>query len=329
MGIPFGVVGVGHLGKFHARLAAGIPELDFQGVYDVDRTCCLEVAETTGVTACSSLDDLLQRVDAVSIVVPTVMHHEVARAALEAGCHVFLEKPITATVAEAEDLIQLAEARGLKLQVGHIERFNPALLALEGHDIRPMFIESHRLSPFNPRGTDVSVVLDLMIHDLDIILNLVGSPVASVDSCGVAVVSEVEDIANVRISFENGAVANVTSSRISMKAMRRMRLFQPNKYLILDFLEKKAEIFTLPEPGGKGPGLPVATLGTGDRSRPVYYDRPQSPEVNALEMELREFARAVSAGENTKVTGREGLRALELATTILRQMKRGPATGRS
>jgi predicted dehydrogenase len=322
MAIAFGVIGVGHLGRIHARLAAGVQELDLQGVFDTDQDVCREIAGQCGTKACASLEELLDRVEAVSVVVPTVNHFEVAQKAFEAGCHVFLEKPITATIAEAEQLVQSARDLGLKLQVGHVERFNPALLAMQGHDVRPMFIESHRLSRFNPRGTDVSVVLDLMIHDLDIILSLVQSPVVSVDACGVGVVSAAEDIANARIGFENGAVANVTASRISMMNMRKMRMFQPNKYISLDFLQKKAEIFSLAHPsaGEIGAGVPVTSIGSGEDRKSVFYDCPQVPEVNALEMELREFALAVIHGKETPVTGVQGMQALRLAATILEQV---------
>jgi predicted dehydrogenase len=268
------------------------------------------------------MEELLDRVDAVSIVVPTVHHFEVAKKALDHDCHIFLEKPITATVDEARQIVEMAKKAGKKLQVGHIERFNPAVLALKEYTFEPMFIESHRLSPFNPRGTDVSVILDLMIHDLDIILSLVNRPLVAIDASGVAVVSDSEDIANVRLTFDNGAVANITTSRISVKAMRKMRIFQKNMYISIDFLQKQSEIFQLAgEEDSRGKGLPVATLGEGERARQVLYERPEVPEVNSMEFELDQFANAIDKGEHTPVTGEDGLRALDVASTILRKIQ--------
>lgn len=316
----FGVIGVGYLGRIHARLAAGLPEIELAGVFDKNQEQCQEIAQVCQTTACSNLEELLAAVDGVSIVVPTLHHYEVAKTALEAGCHVFLEKPMTSTVAEAQKLLELAGQKGLTIQVGHIERFNPALLALREYEITPAFIESHRLSQFNPRGTDVSVLLDLMIHDLDIILTLVKSPVASIDACGVQVVSPDEDICNVRLVFENGTVANITASRISLHDMRRMRIFQPNMYIGLDFLKKKAEIYSLAE-NNAGQGVPLAAIGTGSASKTIYYNQPQPLEVNALETELKEFVRAARTGEVPRVSGEDGLRVLELAADILEKMR--------
>ncbi len=318
--LAFGVLGVGYLGRIHARLAAGLPEINLVGVFDKNQDVCQEIAQICQTTACRSQEELLAQVDAVSIVVPTLHHYEVARAALEAGCHVFLEKPMTSTVSEAQQLLELAGQKGLAIQVGHIERFNPALLALKEYEIAPVFIESHRLSQFNPRGTDVSVLLDLMIHDLDIILTLVKSPVSSIDACGVQVVSPDEDICNVRLVFENGAVANITASRISLHDMRRMRIFQPNMYIGLDFLKKKAEIYSLSE-NNEGQGVPLAAIGTGSASKTIYYNQPQPLEVNALEIELKEFARSIRTGTPPRVSGEDGLRVLELAADILEQMR--------
>lgn len=229
--INLGIIGVGHLGTFHARLAAEIDLIRLTGVYDIDQEQAARVGAQCATVAYANLDDLLCRVDAVSIVVPTSEHFNVAMKALDHDCHIFIEKPITSTVAEAEQIIDKARSKNKKIQVGHIERFNPAMLALKGHTLEPLFIEAHRLSQFNPRGCDVSVVLDLMIHDLDLILYLVNSRVVQADACGVAVVSTTEDIANVRLTFESGCVANLTSSRISLAPMRKMRLFQKNQYI--------------------------------------------------------------------------------------------------
>ena len=320
--LAYGIIGVGHLGAIHAKVANQMASLDLVGVFDTDPARARMVAEQVGVSCFDTMEELLDRADAVSIVVPTVHHFEVATKALEHGCHIFLEKPITATVDEARKIVDLAREAGKKLQVGHIERFNPAVLALEDYTFEPMFIESHRLSPFNPRGTDVSVILDLMIHDLDIILALVNRPLKAIDASGVAVVSDSEDIANVRLTFDNGAVANITTSRISVKAMRKMRIFQKNMYISIDFLQKQSEIFQLSGEGmSAGKGLPVATIGEGERKRQVLYERPQVPEVNSMEVELDKFAQAIEQGEHTPVTGEDGLRALDVAATILRKIR--------
>ncbi len=322
--LAYGIIGVGHLGAIHARVAHGMTSLHLVGVYDTDSARAAMVAEQLGIPAMESMEALLEQVDAVSIVVPTVHHFEVAKKALEYGCHIFLEKPITATVDEAKKIVRLAREAGKKLQVGHIERFNPAVLALKNYTIEPMFIESHRLSPFNPRGTDVSVILDLMIHDLDIVLALVNRPLKSIDASGVSVVSDTEDIANVRLTFDNGAVANITTSRISVKAMRKMRIFQKNMYISIDFLQKRSEVFQLAGQGcTEGKGLPVATIGEGERARQVLYEQPQTPEVNSMELELDTFAKAISKGEHTPVTGEDGLRALDVAATILQKIAEG------
>ena len=320
--LAYGIIGVGHLGAIHARVTSQMESLDLVGVYDTDTARCREVAEQVGVQCFERMEDLLDAVEAVSIVVPTVHHFAVAKLALEHGCHIFLEKPITGTVDEAREIVRLAENAGKKLQVGHIERFNPAILSLKDYALEPLFIEAHRLSPFNPRGTDVSVILDLMIHDLDIILSLMKSPLRCIEASGVSVVSDSEDIANVRLIFENGAVANITTSRISTKAMRKMRVFQKNMYIAIDFLKKQSEVFQL---GGSaadtGKGLPVATIGAGDRKKQVFYTRPDVPEVNSMALELERFAQAIERGEHTPVTGEDGMHALEVAATILKKIK--------
>ena len=320
--LAYGIIGVGHLGAIHARVTSQMESLDLVGVYDTDIARCREIADTVGVTCFERMEDLLDAVEAVSIVVPTVHHFKVAKLALEHGCHIFLEKPITGTVDEAKEIVRLAEKAGKKLQVGHIERFNPAVLSLKDYALEPMFIEAHRLSPFNPRGTDVSVILDLMIHDLDIILSLMKSPLRCIEASGVSVVSDTEDIANVRLTFENGAVANITTSRISVKAMRKMRVFQKNMYIAIDFLQKQSEVFQLDGDGAaSGKGLPVATIGAGDRKKQVFYARPEVPEVNSMELELARFAQAIERGEHTPVTGEDGMRALEVAATILQKIQ--------
>jgi predicted dehydrogenase len=274
------------------------------------------------VSAKSSLPELLNDVDAVTIATPTPSHHLVAMEALRAGKHVFLEKPITQTVAEAEEICAEALGKGLIVQVGHIERFNPAILALEKYPISPMFVESHRLAQFNPRGTDVAVVLDLMIHDIDLILSFVKSPVRSVEANGVAVVSDSVDIANARIQFENGCVANVTASRISQRKMRKMRLFQKSGYISIDFSEGMAEVFRLvgeDEPETKGTMM-LGELGSGKHKRKIVYELPEVKEVNALHHELGLFVKAVATGGRAVVSAEDGKRALEVAGAIMEKI---------
>ncbi|WP_461834832.1 Gfo/Idh/MocA family protein [Desulfothermus sp.] len=324
--IKFGIIGVGHLGHFHLKVARDIPYFDIIGIYDKDPTRMEDVSKKYDVTVFKDIDELLEKCEAVSIVVPTKSHYEIGVKALDKGCHVFIEKPITETVEQGKRLVLLANEKGLKLQVGHIERFNPAFLSLQHLELSPMFIEAHRLSEFNPRGTDVSVILDIMIHDLDIVLKLVDSPINFLHACGVGVVSPSEDIANVRIEFENGAVANLTASRISAKHMRKMRLFQKDQYISIDFLNKKSEILSLKKVdrlGDKGyEVLPLGEIGEGKNKRDIFFVSPPQMDVNSLKLELEEFARSIVFDKTVKVTGEEGLRALELAHEIIKLMKK-------
>lgn len=300
-----GVIGVGYLGRFHAQKYAALENVDLVGIADVSRERAEEVAAEVGTTAFTDYRELLAQVDLVSIVVPTQHHFPVAKECLEAGCHILLEKPVTQTVAEADELIRMAAERHLIFQVGHLERFNPAILALRGVLKNPLFIESHRLAPFKPRGTDVNVVLDLMIHDIDIILNMVPSTVKVVNSVGVPVLSNEVDIANARLQFENGCVANVTASRASREAMRKIRIFQSDAYISIDYQERKIAIF---RKGGEGlpiPGLPNVTM-----------EEKSFEQGDALLEEIRAFIDAVGTGTAPPVTGEDGKRALELALQI-------------
>lgn len=300
-----GVIGVGYLGRFHAQKYAALENVDLVGIADVSRERAEEVAAEVGTTAFTDYRELLAQVDLVSIVVPTQHHFPVAKECLEAGCHILLEKPVTQTVAEADELIRMAAERHLIFQVGHLERFNPAILALRGVLKNPLFIESHRLAPFKPRGTDVNVVLDLMIHDIDIILNMVPSTVKVVNSVGVPVLSNEVDIANARLQFENGCVANVTASRASREAMRKIRIFQSDAYISIDYQERKIAIF---RKGGEGlpiPGLPNVTM-----------EEKSFEQGDALLEEIRAFIDAVGTGTTPPVTGEDGKRALELALQI-------------
>ncbi len=320
--IRVGVVGTGHLGRLHAVLYKNVPDAELYGVYDIDPERAGAVAAEAGCIACADLDSLLQQVDAVNIVVPTTHHFSIAMQALDQGKHLFIEKPITATVAEAEKLVQEARRRNLLIQVGHIERFNQAMRALSSVAVSPGFIESHRLASFNPRGTDVAVVLDLMIHDIDIILSLVRRPVRRIDANGVAVISTETDIANARITFENGCVANVTASRISQNKMRKMRLFERETYISVDFLQGITERFHLVSelPENDGTGLVMGKL-EGKKTRYVYYDRLNAPEGNALQMELESFVHAIQNGTEPAVTAEEGMQALQVASEISRIIK--------
>ena len=320
--LRIGVIGVGHLGSLHAKMLADMSGVRLAGVYDTDPARKNAVASAHGVLPAASMDALLEEVDAVTIATTTSTHHEVALRALELGKHVFVEKPITESIIEADDLCKLAAKKELLVQVGHIERFNPAILALEKYKIAPMFVESHRLAQFNPRGSDVAVVLDLMIHDIDLILSFVRSPVRSVEANGVAVVSENIDIANARIQFENGCVANVTASRISQRKMRKMRLFQKSGYISIDFLEGIAEVFRLvgeDEPDVKVTMM-LGEIGSGKYKRRIVYELPEVKEVNALRHELSLFATSVRAGTPPEVSGEDGKRALEVASTIMEKI---------
>lgn len=317
-----GVIGVGHLGSLHAKMLADMAGVRLSGVFDTDRARAADVALRYGTRAEETLEALLDAADAVTIATTTNAHCAVALKALERGKHVFLEKPITESVAEADALCAAAAGRGLIIQVGHIERFNPAILALEKYRIEPMFVESHRLAQFNPRGTDVGVVLDLMIHDIDLILAFVRSPVRAVEANGVAVVSDSVDIANARIQFENGCVANVTASRISQRKMRKMRLFQKSGYISIDFSEGTAEVFRLvgeDEPETKGTMM-LGELGSGKHRRKIVYELPEVKEVNALRHELELFARAAAAGTRPVVSGEDGRRALVVANAIMEKI---------
>jgi len=320
--LAIGVIGVGHLGSLHAKLLRDVPGVKLAGIYDERPDHAAKVAAELGTTAFPDIDALLAASEAVTIATPTSTHAAVAARAIEHGRHVMIEKPITATVAEAEELCAHARRKGVTVQVGHIERFNAAILALDKFELHPLFVESHRLAQFNPRGTDVAVVLDLMIHDIDLILSFVQSPVKHVDASGVAVVSDNVDIANARLQFENGCVANVTASRISQRKMRKMRLFQQSTYISIDFSQGLSEVFRLALPDEPvEPGvMTLGEIGTGDRRRRVLYEQPEVREVNALQHELGLFASAVKNGTRPVVSGDDGMRALQVANIIMEKI---------
>lgn len=315
----YGVLGAGHLGKIHLRCIHESNELTLVGFYDADKAMAEAVARSTGFKAFDRPEALFEECDVIDIVTPTTTHHHLARMALQAGKHVFIEKPVTHTIEEARELIELKNKLGLLIQVGHVERYNPAFLALENHKISPMFVEGHRLATFNPRGTDVSVVLDLMIHDLDILLTLVPFPIQSIVANGVSVVSESPDICNARITFENGCVANLTASRISLKQMRKMRLFQRDAYISLDFLERKSSLLRLfnEQPAE---GIPSMELETPKGSKWITMETPEMEPVNAIRLELERFAQAIKGEIPCQVPIEDGLKALETAYRIIDQI---------
>lgn len=303
------VIGAGYLGKFHAEKYASLKDCELVAVVDINETAAKTVAEKYGAQALTDYQPLLGNVDAVSIVVPTSLHHQVSRDFLNAGAHVLVEKPITVTVEEADELIALAKEKNVILQVGHLERFNPAVLGLDKMEQKPLFIESHRLSPFNPRANDVSVVLDLMIHDIDIILDIVDSEVERIDAKGVTVLTADTDIANARLTFRNGCVANVTASRASLKVERKMRMFMPNRYLSVDFQNRvlaqhrkgEREMF---------PGVPE-----------IISEESVYESGDALMAEIRHFVGCIREGREPLVSGLAGRRALATAIEITRLLK--------
>ncbi len=316
--LRIGVFGVGHLGKFHLNNWKEINDVTLAGFYDPDDKNALPVQEKYQLKRFKDAAALMDVCDAVDIVAPTPYHFELCEMALKKGKHVFVEKPLANTMDEARALVKLAKESNLKFQVGHVERFNPAFLALQEKDLDPMFIEVHRLAQFNPRGTDVSVILDLMIHDIDIILHIVKSNVSYISANGVAVMSDTPDIANVRIEFDNGCVANLTSSRISMKKMRKIRLFQKDAYIGIDFLEKKAEVIKIDSPGDKA--VFTFDIETNNGKKTIAVANPVVQDGNAILMELQAFTKAIIDNEETPVTVIDGFRAMEVAHQILEKI---------
>ena len=316
--VKIGVAGAGHLGRIHLKCIRDIPQLDLVGFYDSDPERSAEVANEMGIQSFADLEELLEVIDALDIVTPTVSHFLLAEKAMLKGKHVFIEKPVTATVTEGTALLELQIKRKLIAQVGHVERFNPAMLAIESLTIDPKFIEVHRLANFNPRGTDVSVVLDLMIHDLDIILKLVPSKIKRVLANGVCLVSKTPDIGNARIEWENGCVANVTASRMSFKNMRKMRIFQPDAYIGLDFLERSAQIIRMQEGPLLEPAEDINTfeLETAEGVKTVKIEMPETQPVNAIQMELSCFAESILTNTAPEVGIDAALEALKLAFHI-------------
>jgi predicted dehydrogenase len=317
-----GVLGAGHLGKIHLHCLGELKEhFDLAGFYDIDPVVSEAVAAKTGVPSFDTYTALLDAVDVVDIVTPTITHFELASEAIRRGRHVFIEKPVTQTPEEAAALIALAQKHGVVAQVGHVERFNPAMLAVQHLPMNPMFVEAHRLATFNPRGTDVPVVLDLMIHDIDIVLSLVKSSVKTISASGVPVVSDTPDIANARVEFENGCVANFTASRISLKQMRKVRLFQKDAYISLDFLKKESQILRMYGEENKPGDGNYMELETPAGQKFITMEIPEVGEVNAIKLELQALAESIGNGGAVAVSLEEGYRALKVAHDVMREIE--------
>lgn len=318
--VKIGLIGLGHLGKIHLQQLLTISSVTVIGVYDAAMDHAKAIAEEFGVAVFDDADDLIRASDAIDIVTPTHFHYYYAEKAIKNFKHVFIEKPVTENLTEAKKLIELATEANIKAQVGHVERFNPAFLALKEMALTPQFIEVHRLAPFNPRGNEVPVVLDLMIHDIDIIMSLIKSDIKRVSANGVGIINESSDIANARIEFANGAAANLTASRISMKKMRKMRIFQPNKYLTIDFLDKRTEIYSIEPQQSDHEGLDFENY-KGEKKK-LCFDLPEIAPVNAIQYELQLFAESILTSKETAVNLTDGYVALKVAYEILKKIEK-------
>ncbi len=324
--LKIGVLGAGHIGKIHIQLLLELKDqFELVGFYDSDEENAELVAKMFGIRKFSSKEELIQEVDCVDIVTPTLNHFESASYALRKSKHVFIEKPITHTIDEAKLLLSLSAEANVKVQVGHVERFNPAFKASLPHLNKPLFIETHRLAEFNSRGTDVSVILDLMIHDIDIILSVVKSGVKKISASGVSIVSDTPDISSARIEFDNGCVANLTASRISMKNMRKTRFFQKDAYITVDFLEKKSEVFKIQDLKGEAnPFDVVLDLGEGKQTKKIIFDQPEIELTNAIKEELKTFYEAISNDTTPIVSISDGYLALDIAQKIIDKINSSP-----
>ncbi len=315
--IKAGVLGAGHLGKIHLRLLEASEYYQLVGFYDTDTKNAKALAKEKGFTFFKSAADLIDACDMIDIVTPTLYHHQMALKAISAGKHIFIEKPITNSLDEAKEISQIAKENQVLGQVGHVERFNPAFKAVKDSITHPMFIESHRLAEFNPRGTDVPVVLDLMIHDIDILLSIVKSKVKSVSASGVAVISSTPDIANARIEFENGCVANLTASRISLKKMRKTRFFQKDAYIAVDFLEKSVEVVKMKAAPEKPEDFAMILQNAEGEKKQIYFENPPIEDSNAILDELETFAQAINNQKEPIVSLENGTAALDLAYQVI------------
>ncbi|RAI99859.1 putative dehydrogenase [Chitinophaga skermanii] len=318
--LKIGLFGVGHLGKIHLSQLTTMKDVEVVGFFDPNDANAASVHDQYNLPRYSSAEELIHAVDAIDIVAPTTLHFQLCELAIRNGKHVFVEKPMTNTIEEGKTLVKLVEEGNIKFQVGHVERFNPAFLALKGYELKPMFIEVHRLAEFNPRGTDVSVILDLMIHDIDIVLSIVKSTISRISASGVAVMSDTPDIANVRIEFHNGCVANLTSSRISLKKMRKMRFFQKDAYIGIDFLDKKTEIIKLKTPEDEGKF--TLDIATNSGKKTIAIDNPEIKQSNAIRMELEMFRDSILQNKPVAVNVIDGFQALEVAHQILAKISK-------
>lgn len=315
-----GVVGVGHLGKIHLNCIKEISDFELIGFYDVDSEVAMDVEKNYNIKAYESFEELLHDADVIDIVTPTISHFEYAKTSLKARKHVFIEKPIVTTIDEARELMEISEDAGVQIQIGHVERFNPAFLATRPYIDDPKFIETHRLSYFDPRGTDVPVVLDLMIHDLDILLTIVRSPIKNIYANGVPVITKNIDIANARIEFANGSVANLTASRISMKKMRKMRIFQKDSYLSIDFFNKQAEVIKIENTlidGKKDNVLSMPINLDNNVTKYAVVKKIVLPEINAIKTELEKFLESINNNTKPEVSIDDGYQVLDVAYQII------------
>lgn len=320
--LKIGVLGAGHLGKIHIKCIKEIADYELVGFYDAQPENAKKVADEFQIKAFANINELIEAVDVVDIVTPTLSHFDCAEQALNAGKHIFIEKPVTNTLEEAEALIELSKSTGKKIQVGHVERFNPAFVAAQPALKKTMFIETHRLAQFNPRGLDVPVVLDLMIHDIDVILKTVGSEVEKISASGVNVVADTPDIANARLEFKNGCVANITTSRIAIKNMRKSRFFQRDAYISVDFLEKKSEVVRMQNAtGNEGPFSMVLDLGEDKGKKEIIFENPKVEPSNAIREELFTFHQAIIKDEQPIVSIEDGYKALKVAYQILNEIE--------
>lgn len=315
--LKVGVLGAGHLGKIHLRLLNQSEKYELVGFFDPNGENAEKVSKEFGYKKFDTIQELIAAVDVVDIVTPTLSHFDCAKEAISAGKHIFIEKPIANTIAEADEIISLAKQHNIKGQVGHVERFNPAFIATKSKIENPMFIETHRLAEFNPRGTDVPVVLDLMIHDIDVILSVVKSPVKAISASGVSVISETPDIANARIEFENGCVANLTSSRISLKNMRKSRFFQKDAYISVDFLDKSCEVVKMKDAPETPGDFDIILQNAEGLKKQIYFENPEIEANNAILDELETFADAINNGTTPTVTLEDGTEALRVAYQII------------
>lgn len=315
--LKIGVLGAGHLGKIHLRLAQQSERYQLAGFFDLDQDNAHQVKKDFGYHLFDSAEELIHSVDVVDIVTPTLSHFKIAQMALKAGKHIFVEKPITYTYQEAETLMKLAQKMGVKGQVGHVERFNPAFQAVESRIENPMFVEAHRLAEFNPRGTDVPVVLDLMIHDIEAVMSVVKGKVKTIHASGVSIISKTPDICNARIEFESGCVANFTASRISLKNMRKQRYFQRDAYISIDFLEKKCEVVKMKDAPEQPDEFAMILQNAEGKRKQIYFDNPKIKDNNAILEELESLAEAIEKNSTPKVTLQQGANALKVANQIM------------